>query len=190
MFRFLNDTPSKLLTRIFLATGMVTFIAVYTYMMGLFFDMGIETDEFNSIWLSFDMGIFQTFFQSLGEEGHMEMFLLTHKLNIISITGFMLAFLAIGLMLGRQIPSSSRLYKTAFLFPTFSIGVAIIDICSSITILVIGMDLVEISSSSAYFISAAYLGRVLLLYAVIIWFMVAGVNILLRRRSQRKTQVS
>jgi hypothetical protein len=169
---------------------MVTFIAIYTYMMGLFSEMGIETDEFNSIWLSFEVVQFQNFFQNLNQQGFLNVFLFTHQLNIISISGFMLAFLAIGLMLGRQIPSSSRLYKTAFLFPTFSIGVALIDICSSITVLVIGMDLVEISNRSAYFISATYISRVVILYAVIIWFMVAGGNILLRRRGQKKTQLS
>ena len=186
MFRLFNDTPSKWLTRIFLLVGMPTFIAVYSYMMRLFSNMGIEADEFNTVWLSFDVIQFQSFIQKLSDLGQLEIFLSTFKFNIVSITGFMLAFFSIGLMLARQIPSSSRLFKTAFLFPLFAAGVAVIDIGSSLLVLACGTNLPQVSTWMVYTISASYIGRVLLLYALLIWFVVAGINILLRKRSKHK----
>lgn len=183
MFRFLVTIPSKRVTQVLLIIGLVIFLTVYTTMLGMFSDMGIESQEFNAIWLSFDVAQFQHFFEGLAENGYLGGFLRTHQLNIVSIAGFMLAFFSMGVLLARKIPESSRLYRTAFLFPVLAIAVAVIDIISSLVVLGNGLDLVQMVGWQVKFLSAAYIGRVLLLYAVIIWIIVAAIIILLRKRS-------
>lgn len=170
--------PSMQMTRWLLAMGLILFILVYSYMLSFFSEAGITTDEFNTVWLSFDVNQFKTFIEMLDQQGNLPSFLATFKWNILSISAFMVAFYSLALIIARNLSKDSRLSKIAPIFPLFAVGIALIDILSSLLIISAGSELGQLSVLMANTISGAYVARVIPLYILLIWFIVAGFTII------------
>ena len=140
-----KSNPSVKINRYLLLVGLFIFIPCYAYLVNLFGEMGIDTNEFNTVWLSFDQTTFSDLFQKLDQAGHLQTFLWSYKVNILSMTGFMLTFFALALMVARRVPEDSRLYKTAFLFPILPIIVGVADIIPSLLLLSASGDMLNIA---------------------------------------------
>ena len=181
MNEFFMNNPTKKLNRNILILGLLIFVPIYTYIVQLFGKMGIETSEFNSVWLSFDTSVFQAFFRKLVDLGQLQAFIWTFNLNLISMTGFMLTFFSLSLMLARQIPASSRLAKSAFVFPIVAIAIALLDIIPTLVFLVSSSSIPTLSNLVIYTISGGYVARVILLYILLIWMIVAGITLLVSK---------
>lgn len=177
MITSLRNYPSKSTTRILLVAGLAIFIPVYAYIVRLFSQMGIDTAEFNTVWLSFDVNQFQIFLQKIIDQGQVATFLLSYKLNIISMSGFGCAFFALAIILTRTIPQASRLYKTATAFPVLAILIAILDIFPSLLLVASASALPNLSLWVVVTISGGYLVRVILLYILLIWFAVVSIKL-------------
>lgn len=177
----LKQTPSKKLTRVLLILGFAVFIPVYTYMLTYFKKLGIDSTEYNNMLLSFDVDIFQAFIKELVSAGNLDGFLWVFQLNIVSITGFMTAFFALGLIIDRAIPAESKMNRFTFISSPLTILVAVLDILASLVFLFAGQDLVNFTQSQVNIVSLFYYARVLVLYIVILWFIIAGINLLMKR---------
>ena len=187
MFDFLKHNPAKKLNRNILILGLLIFIPVYTYIFQLFGKMGIEASEVNLVWLSFDTRTFEAFFMQVQRLGQLETFIWTFSLNIISMTGFMFTFFALTLILARQLPESSRLSKSAYVFPIISVAIAVLDIIPTIVFLMATSDLPELSNAVVYTISGGYVARVILLYIVLLWILLTTAILFLGKLRNRKT---
>jgi len=170
VIKYLKHHPSKLKTWLFLIIGLALFISVYSYMIKLYSEIGISKENFNTVWLSFDSEKFYTFFQQVIYDGNLNKFLYVFKLNIISISAFMVAFYGLSLIIARQIEPTSRVYKMAYIFPIFPTIIAIFDIIPSVLILTLKSVYSHFPVWLSYIISGGYVIRVLLLYVLLIWF--------------------
>ena len=177
MITALRNYPSKSSTRILLVAGLAIFIPVYAYIVRLFSQMGIDTAEFNTVWLSFDVNQFQVFLQKIIDRGQVATFLLSYKLNLISMSGFGCAFFALAIILTRTIPQASRLYKTATAFPIMAVLIAILDIFPSLLLVASASALPNLSLWVVTAISGGYLVRIILLYILLIWFAVVSTKL-------------
>jgi len=181
MIEYLNNNLSKKLTREILILGLMIFIPVYAYIYRMFSTMGIDTSDFNLVWLSFDGPSFEAFFLKVELLGQLETFIWTFNLNILSMTGFMLTFFSLTLMLARQQSETSRLYRFAYIFPFIAVAVALLDIIPSLVFLMATSEIPQLSQTVIYTISGCYVVRVILLYLVLLWMIYAAVTILQRK---------
>ncbi len=188
MLEYLKDNPEKKLNRNTLILGLLIFVPIYTYIVQLFGKMGIETTEFNTVWLSFDASVFQAFLKKLEDMGQMQTFIWTFNLNLISMTGFMLTFFSLSLMLARQVPEDSRLAKSVFLFPVVAIAIALLDIIPTLVFLFASSSIPTLSNMVIYTISGGYVARVVLLYILLIWMIVAGITLIVSKVRSARTQ--
>lgn len=181
MNEIFKHTPEKKLNRNILILGLLIFVPIYSYILQLFGKMGIETAEFSRVWLSFDSSAFQVFFKQLQDMGQLQTFIWAFNLNLISMTGFMLTFFSFSLMLARQIPEGSRLAKSAFVFPLVAIAIALLDIIPTLVFLVSASSIPDLSLNVIYTISGGYVIRVIFLYILLIWMVVAGITLLVSK---------
>lgn len=172
-----------------LIAGIIIFAAVYTYILSLFNKMGIATAEFNQVWLSFDVATFETFLQKLQAEGHLRTFVWSFSLNVISMVGFLFTFFALTLMLARRIPEKSKLARIAYAFPVISILIGVLDIIPSLLFTMAASKLPEISPTLVNIISGGYVSRVILLYALMLWMIIAGINLFIAKVKDARTSV-
>jgi len=177
MINALRNYPSKSSIRILLVAGLAVFIPVYVYIVRLFSQMGIDTAEFNTVWLSFDGNQFQIFLQSIIDRGQVSTFLLSYKLNVLSLCGFGCTFFAIAVTLTRTIPDTSRMYKTAPVFPVLAILIAILDIIPSLLLVSSASSLPHLSLWVVATISGGYLVRIIMLYILLFWFAVVSIKL-------------
>ena len=186
MINFLIRYPSKLTSRILLITGLIIFIPIYSYMLKLFSDMEINSQSFQNILISFDGNRFRDFCTQLDQQAHLQTFIYSYKLNILSVTGFMLAFCSVLLIIARNITTSSRLYKLAFVFPIIVLLITILDISSSAALLFASADLQNISDGNVFFFDASYIVRTILLYIIFIWIIGAIFYFIIRKIRKKK----
>jgi len=182
----LKTTPSVKLNRNIMILGLLIFIPVYTYIFQFFGKMGIETSRFNEVWISFDTNAFEAFFRNITDQGQLETFIWTFNLNLISMTGFMLLFFALSLMVARQIPVTSRLAKTAFMFPWIAIMIGILDIIPTMVFLFNASSIPTLASGVIFIISGGYMVRVIMLYGLLLWMIISGVIIFRSRIEKAK----
>ncbi|NQT62163.1 MAG: hypothetical protein HQ556_04320 [Candidatus Marinimicrobia bacterium] len=187
MLTYLKNNPPKKLNRNILILGLLIFIPVYTYIVQLFGKMGIDTAEFNGVWLSFDASAFRVFFLKLEDLGQLQGFIWTFNLNLISMTGFMLAFFALSLMLARRLPEGTRLAKSAFIFPIVAISIAVLDIIPTLVFLLASSSIPDLSNMVVYTISGGYIIRVILLYILLLWMIIAGISLFVSKVRGAKT---
>ena len=181
MRKILMEKPKKRTTWVLMILGLLLFAICYSNMLGIFAEIGISTDEFNAVWLSFDETIFREYFMSITQEGTMDDFLRTFQINIVSIAGFMIGVFFLSVLAARSIRRESKLYSTAFIFPWLTVLIALQDIGASALILSVGSKLESFSAWMAVITSGAYVGRVLLLYTLFIWLIVVGSLSVLRK---------
>jgi len=189
MSNFLRENPSKSMTRTMLIAGLVVFISVYTYILGLFGKMGIATDEFNQVWLSFDVPTFEAFFQKVLDAGDLQTFVWSFSLNVISMIGFLFTFFALSLMLARKLPETSKLSKISYAFPVISILISVLDIIPSLVFTMAASKLPGISTNVVNIISGGYVSRVVLLYALMLWMIVAGISLFIAKVKSARSAV-
>ena len=186
MIEFFKSFPSKNYTRLCLVIGFLVFVGVYSYMLKQFQGFGFSMEEYNAVWLSFDSVKFQDFIQPIVQAGQGSAFLQIFKLNILSITAFMLAFYSLSLMIARQIKSTSRLYKIAYISPIFPILITLFDIVPSILIITNKATLTSFPNWLAYVVSGGYAIRVILLYLLILWFVLMLIILTVRKLQKQK----
>ena len=187
MIEYFKHNPGKKLNRNILILGLLIFVPIYTYIIQLFGKMGIETTEFNTVWLSFDASVFEVFFKKLEDMGQLQGFIWTFNLNLISMTGFMLTFFSLSLMLARQLPEASRLAKSAFVFPMVAVAIALLDIIPTLVFLISSSSIPTLSTLVIYTISGGYVTRVILLYTLLIWMILSGITLLVSKVRDAKT---
>ncbi|MBT3252973.1 MAG: hypothetical protein HN995_11985 [Candidatus Marinimicrobia bacterium] len=187
MLDYLKNNPARKLNRNILILGLLIFVPVYTYIVQLFGKMGIDTAEFNGVWLSFDASAFKIFFLKLEDLGQLQGFIWTFNLNLISMTGFMLTFFSLSLMLARQLPEGTRLAKYAFIFPIVAIAIAVLDIIPTLVFLLASSGIPDLSTLVIYTISGGYVTRVILLYILLLWMIIAGISLLVTKIRGAKT---
>ncbi|MFC1760078.1 hypothetical protein ACFLZD_00995, partial [Candidatus Neomarinimicrobiota bacterium] len=102
MIKYFKHHPSKLTTWLFFFIGLTVFIGVYSYMMRLYIEIGMSMDYFNTVWLSFNSEKFATFFRQIIEDDNLNKFLFIFKLNILSISAFMIAFYGLSLIIASK----------------------------------------------------------------------------------------
>ena len=156
-----KSKPSVKINRYLLLVGLFIFIPCYTYLVSLMGKMGIDTNEFNTVWLSFDQTTFTDLFQKLDQGGHLQTFVWIYQLNILSMIGFILTFFAI-------------------------VGVG--DIIPSLVLLSASGDMFGIAGWKVMAISGFYYFRVLILYALITWMAVVGITNLYTKFHESRTQ--
>jgi len=187
MLEILKTKPSARINRYLLIVGLLIFIPCYSFIIQLFKGMGIDTTEFNTVWLSFDLTTFTNFFQKLKQGGHLPSFIRSFQLNILSMTGFTFTFFSLALMLSRRLSPESRLYKSALIFSVLPIIISLADIFPSLLLLSASGDLFNIAGWIVFTISAAYLFRVLVLYSLILWMLIVGLKLLYQKWLGQKT---
>jgi len=187
MLTYLKNNPAKKLNRNILILGLLIFIPMYSYIVQLFGKMGVETSEFNRVWLSFDASGFEAFFMKVEEIGQLQTFIWTFNLNLISMTGFMLTFFSLSLMLARQLPDVSRLSKSAYIFPIIALAIGMLDIIPTLVFLLATSSIPTLSNGVIYTISGGYVTRVILLYTLLLWMIVAGITLLAGKVRAAKT---
>jgi hypothetical protein len=182
MIEYFKQSPSKLLTRIYLAVGFIVFIVIYSYLLKIFQEFYFSTQEYSEVWLSFDAGQFRGLIQPLIQSDQIALFKNVFVLNIFSVSALTLALFALSLMIARSFEASSKMYKIAYAFPVFPILIALLDIIPSIFIIVISVStLAEFPDWLAYVVSGGYVIRVILLYILIIWFLFALIRFIIRK---------
>lgn len=172
-----------------LIAGLLIFLPAYAYILSLFKEMGIETSEFNQVWISFDVPTFEAFLQKVQDSGNMQTFVWVFSLNVISMTGFLFTFFALALMLARKLPERTKLSRISYAFPVISILIAVLDIIPSLIFTMVAPSLPEISSGVVNIISGGYMTRVVLLYILILWMIIAGVNLFIAKVRDARTSV-
>ena len=187
MIEYFKQSPSKLLTRIYLIIGLVVFVAIYSYMMKLFQGFYFSTQEYSAVWLSFDAEQFRGLIQPLIQFDQIALFKNIFVLNIFSVSALTLALFALSLMIARSFEASSKMYKIAYAFPVFPILIALLDIIPSIFIIVISVStLAEFPGWLAYVVSGGYVIRVILLYLLFIWFLFALIRFIIQKLRKNK----
>lgn len=159
-------------------SGLVIFAGLYSWMLGIFDDIDIVPAEFNVVWTSFDVDQFRAFVGDIANGGNLDAFLKTFAINIFSIIAFTFAFAGLGLMVARKISTDSKLYSTAYYFPWLVVGVALLDISSSLLIILAGERMVSVLNWQVQVISGFYVGRVVMLYLYLIWLMLTSFVVL------------
>jgi len=177
MSAFLRESPSSTMTRVMLFAGLTVFIVMYSYILNQFKSIGVEPETFSKVWLSFDVATFHNFLSGLQDQGHLRKFVWCFSLNVVSMTGFLFTFFALNLLLARQLPESSKLARVAYGFPVISILIAVMDIIPSLLFTMEATHLPAIRPHVVNLISGGYMGRVILLYVLIIWMIVAGIAV-------------
>ncbi|MCF7823659.1 MAG: hypothetical protein K9N35_05755 [Candidatus Marinimicrobia bacterium] len=185
--QILMEKPSKGWTRILLIVGVLIFIPVYTYIFRIFTNLGIDTNEFNDVWLSFDMGKFESFFEKLINQGSFDSFIASFKLNLLSMTGFMLTFFSLALMIARKISINSRMSRGAYVFPVIAVGIALLDIIPSFILVAVANETPTIPGWVVLCISGGLVIRGILLYALLLWMLIIGIYLLITRRRKGDT---
>jgi hypothetical protein len=179
MIGSLSNYPSKAVTRYLLVGGLLVFVPAYAYIVHLLVGrVGIDTAEFNTVWTSFDTNRFTAFLQPIVDNGWSGTFTTAYALNILSMSGFACLCYALAVILARTINESSRLYGVAALFPVVAILVALLDIVPSALLVSFRSVLPHLPQWLVSFISGSYVVRVLLLYLLLVWFVIAGIRIL------------
>jgi len=182
MIEYFKKSPSKLLTRIYLVIGLIVFVAIYTYMMKLFQGFVFTTEEYSKVWLSFDVEQYHGLIQSVIQVDQMSMFRNVFVLNIFSVTALTFGLFALSVIIARSFDETSKLYKIAYVFPLFPIIIALLDIIPSILILITSeATLAEFPAWLAYIVSGGYVVRVILLYILFIWFIIALCRFVVRK---------
>ena len=182
MIEFFKQSPSKLLTRINLAVGFIVFIVIYSYILKLFQEFYFSTQEYNTVWLSFDAEQFRGLIQALIKFDQIALFKNVFVLNIFSVSALTLALFALSLIIVRSFKTSSKMYNISYAFLVFPILIALLDIIPSIFIIVINVStLAEFPGWLAYVVSGGYVIRVILLYILIIWFLFALTRFIIRK---------
>ncbi len=181
MKQYFKKNPAKKLNRNILILGLMIFLPIYAYIVQLFGQMGIVTSEFNRVWLSFDTSVFEAFFAKIEDMGQLESFVWTFNLNLISMTGFMLVFFSLNLMLARQLPDSSRLARPAFFFPIVAIAIGVLDIIPTLVFLMASSSIPQLSNMVVYTISGGYVTRVILLYILLLWMVIASISLMVSK---------
>lgn len=187
MIGFFKQSPSKLITNIYLVVGFIVFIVIYSYMMKLFQEFYFSTEQYNTVWLSFNAVQFRGLIQPLFNNGQIELFKNVFVLNIFSVSALTIALFALSLMIARSFETSSKMYNMAYAFPIFPILIALLDIIPSIFIITVSNStLSEFPGWLAYIISGGYVIRVILLYLLFIWFLFALIRFLIRKLKNKK----
>ena len=182
MIDFFKRYPSKIYTRLCLIIGLIVFIGIYSYILKLFQVFEFSTEEFNSVWLSFDAVQYRGLIQTVIQSDQTTVFKNVFVFNIISITAFMIAFYSLSVMIARHIELTSKLYKVAFIFPAFPFLIAFFDIVPSIFIIATSISTLTIFPDwLAYIMSGGYVIRVILLYLLILWFIISLIWFLIRK---------
>lgn len=179
--------PGKWSTRIMVLSGLVIFGGLYSWMLRIFDGIHVVPADFNVVWTSFDVEQFRGFVGQIANAGNLDVFLQTFAINIFSILAFMVAFTGLGLMAARSVPPESKFYGTAYIFPWLVVGVAFLDITSSLLILLVAEGMIAVLTWQVQVISGFYLGRVLLLYTYLIWLIVISIRILRFRLKGNQT---
>ncbi len=182
MIEYFKQSPSKLLTRIYLAVGFIVFVVIYSYMMNLFQEFYFSAEEYSAVWLSFDTEQFSGLIQGLIQSYQMVLFKNVFMLNIFSVTALTFGLFALSLIIARSIQETSKLYKFAYAFPVFPILIALLDIIPSILILITSeATLTDFPAWLAYVVSGGYVIRMILLYILFIWFLVALIRFIIQK---------
>jgi len=182
MIEFFKRYPSKNYTRLCLVIGLIVFIGIYSYMLKLFQVFGFSQEEFNAVFMSFDVVQFRGLIQTVIQSDQMSVFKNVFIINIFSISAFMIAFYSLSVMIARSIEATSKLYKFAYIFPTFPILIAFFDIMPSICIIATSIfTLTMFPVWLAYVVSGGYVIRVILLYLLVIWFLFALIRFIIRK---------
>ena len=182
MIEFFKQSPSKLLTRIYLVVGFIVFIVIYSYMLKQFQEFYFSTEQYNKVWLSFDAVQFRGLIQPLFTNGQIALFKDVFVLNIFSVSALTFALFALSLMIARSFETSSKMYKIAYAFPIFPILIAPLDIIPSIFIIAVNNStLYEFPNWLAYIVSGGYVIRVILLYLLFIWFLFALIRYIIQK---------
>jgi len=90
-------------------------------------------------------------------------------------------------MLARQLPDTSRLAKSAFIFPIVAIAIAVLDIIPTLVFLMASSNIPTLSNMVIYTISGGYVTRVILIYILLLWMIVAGISLLISKVRAAKT---
>jgi hypothetical protein len=177
MIKFLVNHPSKLLTLILLAAGLVIFVPVYYFMLQIFSVLKIDSKTFVGLMTSFDAGRFGEFFKTLSGQGGLALFSSVYLLNMVSTAGYFLALCSVTLIIARAFRPESRLYRLSFIFPFPVLIIAILDLISSVLFLSVTSGTPVIYGWVAVVICASYVIRCILLYCVILWIVFASIYI-------------
>jgi len=109
--------------------------------------------------------------QGVIQSNQMSMFKNVFVLNIFSVTALTFGLFALSVIIARSFDETSKLNKLAYIFPIFPIVIALLDIIPSICILF--TNLAEFPKWLAFVVSGGYVIRVILLYILFIWIIIA-----------------
>lgn len=174
MIKYFENHPSKKINCLLLIIGLIIFIPIYCVNYAATFKI-FEPEVFTKLFTSFDTNYFKAILQSVDQKGQLNLLFKVYLLNIVSMTGFALSFFSLTIIIARSGRNDSKIYKLSFLFPVIVIIIALLDILSSIVILILIKNINFISDYTTYFINGAYISRIILCYVIFLWIIIMGI---------------
>jgi len=184
MIKLLTRFPSRKTNRLFLIAGLIVFIPAYGYNYILISKI-LTMNTLVKLLTCFKHDVFKEIILTINREGNINAFFKVYVLNIISIIGFMFYAFALTLSIARRIRQNSQMHKIGFIFPVLIWVVGLLDILSSLLLLYTAKNPNRISVWMVYTIDACYVSRLILLYAIIVWFILASVFLIMSRKQPR-----
>ena len=186
MEKLLKKYPSPLITRIILISGLLILLPLYMYLLYRFSTMNIDSTRFSMIWFSLNESEVADFLKQIELQNNTGEFIFTYQLNILSLIGFICTFFSLLLIIARHIPSSSGLYKPAFIFVLLAPVIGILDIIFSIILLAVLTNIIHLSSWIMYCNGINYIIRIILIYITFIWIIIAIIYFISRAIVKKK----
>jgi|GEM_PF-3981281 len=174
MIEILRKHPSKSANRIMLILGFAVFIPVYVYNIGLLKTMPFDMNEYASVISSFSAQSLRDLLQSVIQHGQLPTLRFVYILNIISTTALAVGLFALYTLIARKYKPGTRLSTISYWCPFAVLAIAFLDYLFSIVFLTTMGNSERIRDWHSFIICSTYVIRIVLLYFIFLWGIVAA----------------
>lgn len=188
MINYLEKYPSKGMTRLLLVIGLLIFIPVYYWLYQQVLTLNVNSNNlYLKALISFNMNDYKDLFSVLQQNNLLSTFRNIYLINLISITGFLVAFMSITIIIARSIKPASRLYKIGYIFVFIVFIQVIMDILFGLTFILMSYYPSIISNILVFINASNYYIRVFLLYCIILWIIYSAINSIITKFLKKKS---
>jgi hypothetical protein len=169
MQQIVGKLPSKKTNRIFLIIGILIFFPLYFVNIQQTNKI-ITMELLFKMYTSFDLNEFVNIISLIKSQQHENSFSLVYFITIIAMIGFLLFSFSLSVIIIRMNINKKLPFSIGMFFLFITILITIIDIATSIIMIIILKNIISINIIVVYVIDAAYILRVIFLYLLILWF--------------------
>ena len=180
MNQFFDKYPTGVVTRILLIVGLVIFLPVYVLNSQVTLQV-LDLESMNKLLLSFNQTVFESILTSLQGKGSLRQLAAIYELNIVSTTGFLLFTFSLLLIIARKLRASVFFMNIRYIFPLLVVGITVFDVIPSILFIYLSNDTTHLNATIVFTIDAFYVLRMVLIYIVVLWILLAGVFWVMQR---------